>query len=335
MKKKYFPKYLMILAVIALLLFVGGCGDKDKNKSDTKTKPTTKRYIGEGAKGLVIQFLEGAPPEETFDDRSNFGISVRVENNGEYDVLQNKAELKLTGFRPADFLENPPAEIVGGLSSDLNGRALDLNGNELQGGLEIVDFSSDFAYQDEVSGNTAFPIRMSVCYEYKTMASGNLCYESNLVDPDSPGEVCEANGDVTLDVSTGPVQIEPIIKEQVAGAEKISFSFTVTADENFEIYKADDDNDVCEDDDSANENTVHVMVDTGMDTALICTGLDEDIGVGKDAGYVKLFSGSRLINCIQESANAGDFTKEMKITVKYDARSYEQTQITVRHVPRD
>lgn len=321
-------KIVPIAFILALLVFASGCGENTENPAGGST--TTKRFIG-GTDGLVLEFLDGAPPAETYDGgNNNFGIAVKVENKGESAVTTQQAKLKLTGFLPSDFgVTAQDMEEV--LTTDLNGMDVDPQGNTLVGGTDVVSFGDTFDHDGVLSGNTPYSVQASICYQYTTKASATLCVEEDLLDPDSKGAVCEAeNSAITPDVSGGPVQLEETMTESVIGQNRISFTFTVKkATEEGELFSPN--SGACVEE-SQYEDTVYVVVNTGMAGELSCTGLSGQNGQGTDSGSVKLFSGSRQIICQQELTDLGDYTKEANIDITYDYRQYASTEILVRHI---
>ncbi len=338
-------KYVAIMCVIALLVLSVGCG-KDEPGDNGGEVDDAQRFIG-GDEGLVISFLDGAPPVETYDGaENNFGISVKVENEGESDVTVDQAILGLSGFLPADFDAIVPGEMEARLTSDLNGRDLDPSGSELPGGQDIIDYG-EYAFVGEQSANNVYTIQADICYEYTTRAAAKLCFEDDLLDPDNPGSVCEANDQsISVEVSGAPVQLSSTMSESVAGSKKISFSFEVNkVDAEGELFSPEPagEEGLCTE---ANvyEDTVYIAVDTGLGagSVLSCTGFTgvadpEDVGEGKDAGYLKLFSGTRSVTCTLDipEESMGDFTKEVTVALTYDYRQYASTEILIRHLDEE
>jgi len=332
-------KYALIITGLAVLLMLSGCGSEDGTDSDSgDTVAAGKRFIG-GSLGLTVEFLDGAPPEEAYDGGGhNFGASVKVVNEGETDVSVDKAELELTGFRPADFNVDPET-MLQMLNTDLNGKDMDSQGAILDGETDIVDFGSNFDYAGELSGNTNFPLKVSLCYEYGTRASANLCVEKDLLDPEhttATGAVCDANSNLDIDASGGPIEVTDM-KEQVSGGNKISFSFLVAkANTDLEIYSSEP-ADLCNDE-NIHKDVVWIDVNTGLNgdgEILSCTGLDGLNENGHDSGYMKLFGGQRTVNCIQDipDGSLGDYTTEIKIEMAYDVKDYtEEKSILIRHI---
>lgn len=341
-------KYMLAILAIAIIIFAVGCEEKDKEPTGSEEETAEGRFIG-GDEGLTISFLEGAPPAAgTYDGGgNNFGIAVEVENVGEADVAPADTLIEVYGFSPSDFSVANPADLKKQITTDLQGKDMDPQGNIQEGARDIVDFGSYFDYAGTLSGNSEFTIKAALCSKYMTYASTNLCVRKDLLDPRERGAVCEPNEDKTIESSGAPVKLDETLVHSVSGRNKISFAFTITkADEEAgEVYRWDDvtTNVLCDTGLVANqvpaqEDMVYVDVNTGMSepgSILSCTGLDGANLDGHDSGYVKLYGTSRLINCVQDIPETalGDYTKELKIELTYEFKQYaDDATLLVRHI---
>jgi len=307
-------RIVFITFTISLLILIG-C-DRQSNITISKTTP----FVG-GSKSLELKFVAGEPPEEALDqDQLPFVVSVSVENLGEFDVLKEDVTIELRGFRPADF--NNPV-VLKNPEEDLDKTFIDTDGNEIPGTFAHVTFDG-FSYTDTLQANNEFPILADVCYKYGTEAQLDLCYLEDLTDIDE-NEVCEVRGSKSVASSASPVSVESL-KEDLGGTEKISFTFEVVHRGPGLLSRLGTDcNDV---DVHQNKNRVFVEVDTDL-PGLSCTGLANGTAT---SGFATLNSGKRNIRCTQDNPGDGDYIKKAFVTLSFDYRQTERTEILIRHV---
>jgi len=304
-------KILSAFFIISLLSLVG-CA------TDTGKTTTTTPFVG-GSNGLEINFIVGEPPEEALDEgQFPFIVTVSVENKGEWDVAKEDATISLRGFRPADF-NNP--ERSKNPDEDLAKTYIDIDGNVIPGTFTHVSFDG-FNYMGSLQASNIFPILADVCYGYGTRSQLDICYLDDLTEAN---EVCEVKGPKPIYSSSAPVSVENL-KEEIAGSDKVSFSFDIVHRGAGLLSVLDSS---CNDaDELANKNKVWVEVDTDL-PGLICSGLID----GTDTtGYATLYSGKRHIRCTQDVPGDGDYIKKASVILKYDYKETIRTEILIKHV---
>ncbi len=320
--KKYF-----VLMVIALIALAAGC--KDKTDAGTTASTPGKSFVG-GTEGLKLEFFPGAPPEEVYDKDYPFGINLRVENAGEYDILDPAdATLTIIGINPADFGTTATA-LTKNVPEMLYGVSLDATGNKAAGAVTSVDFPS-LQYARLVVGNPQFVIRANVCYEYGTTVISKLCILEDLLGRTRKrGETpfCDPNAQQQVENSGAPVQVN-LFKQSVIGSDKVSFQFNIKHVGTGSISKLGSE---CSTN-LAEKDVVYVKVDTGLE-GLTCSGFS---GGSATEGYATLYGGAgaqeKLIVCTQQlNAVRGDFDKPIRIDMTYDYEQYIDTNLIVRHV---
>src|SRR4030042_7101179 len=140
-------KEVFVIFLFSLLLLVSG---QEGCQSETTGK--TDPFVG-GKEGILIDFVEGAPPPEVFDQGHPFEIVVRLQNKGEDDVEVNEGRVDISGISDQDFsgiysryfqeklfgtYKNPEGEVVEGLTSYLT--------------------FSGFQHRRALAGNTLFTV---------------------------------------------------------------------------------------------------------------------------------------------------------------------------------
>ena len=306
-------KRIYAMVVMFLLLLVG-CAQEEIGIS--KTTP----FVG-GTNSLDLNFVAGEPPEEALDqDQLPFVVTVSVENEGEWEVAMGDVTIGLRGFRPADF-NNPP--ILKNPEEDLLRTYIDTDGNIIPGTFTHVTFEG-FSYTGALNANNNFPIVADICYKYGTHAQLDLWYLEDLTeDVRKENIVCKVSGPKTSYSSSAPVSVENV-KEELAGTNKIAFTFDIVHRGSGLLSKLDTD---CNElDQHTSKNTVWVEVDSGLE-GLSCSGLSEGT-----SGFVTLHSGKRNVRCSQEVLGDGDYVKKAFITLEYDYKEITKTNILIKHV---
>ena len=305
-------KTISVLFVVMLGLLLSGCNQKTSSENP---------FIG-GTNGLLVNFLEGAPPQEVFDSgTSPFQVIVELTNDGEYTIPKGSVEVRLVGFNPEDFGLSA-SDIVKQPSEDLEGVRKDLSGNKIPGTTTQIVFPQ-MNYEKQISVDHEFPIRAEVCYNYQTKVSSVICVKRDLTDTSST--ICNVKEKKKVYSSGAPIQVTSF-EENPAGSNRVQFTFTIEQKGNGDVFKR---NTMCKPSESETQfsikNKVYVSVDTGL-PGLRCNGL---IG-GDTAGYVVLASGKRTINCVQDVNVESDFEQPVNILLDYNFRNMKETSVIVR-----
>ena len=146
MNKRY---VVLFLLAVSLAVLISGCGEKEEEF-------LIEAFIG-GSQGMVIEFLENAPPAEVFDLESPFDVSIKLENIGEWDI-ENPEDVTVTisGIDPVDFGKDL-AFLTRDVTLNMKGRHPDPLGGIIQGTIDVVDFQG-LQYQESVIGKVDFGI---------------------------------------------------------------------------------------------------------------------------------------------------------------------------------
>src|SRR3989338_1636510 len=269
---------LKLIAFSAVfLLFIAGCGS-----GDVATGAPTTPFLG-GTQGLEISFLEGSPPAEVTDGGTfPFQVVLKFKNNGEFDLKKRDVNVSLIGFLAKDFNVNSKDVEGKGPDDDPLARKKDSEGNIIESVETFVTFPSNTEYFDfkgKLAGNNVFVFRADVCYKYKTLAVSDICVLENLVDP-ADNAICNPSESKPIFSSASPLQITSF-RQNVAGKDKIQFSFDIVHSGTGDIFKGDastpyPDCPKTPTGRRTNEDTVNVIVQTdiGSDSAkLNCVGL--------------------------------------------------------------
>ena len=306
-------KRLILIFTISLLLVLAGC---EKEEATSATTP----FLG-GTTGLLMSFLEDAPPQEVYDGGVfPFDIVIKLNNEGESDVLAQDVQVRISGLNPSDFSKQS-SDLVKHPDEDLKKTYKDSEGNLVEGTITYVSFEG-INYKGKISGNLQFPIRADVCYKYSTKVISKLCIKKDLTDT-SEDSLCIVPEEKQVFNSRAPLQVTSL-KESVRGGELVGFVFKIEHKGNGNIFQQDS---ICDTTGITYENKAWVNVNTGMEGAK-CTGLT---GGTDTSGYVTVYSGERTITCTQPAASEIDYEKEVEITLTYDYKEDISTQLLLKH----
>ncbi len=307
-------RIILILCLISLLLIsINGC--KKQQAGISQTDP----FVG-GTTGLLLDFVQDAPPDEVFDSGEfPFDVELKITNDGEYDVVKEKCRVKMKGVKPSDFGMSE-LDFVKYPGDNLDAKKKDSEGAIIEGITSYVTFSG-FSYMGQVVGNTNYPLVADVCYKYGTKVLSQLCVTEDLLKEGSG--VCTVNEEKQIFNSGAPVQITEFV-ESARSREMIAFTFKIVHKGNGEIYGRDSDCDISR----ANENKVWIDVQTDM-VGTECTGLS---GGTATSGYVTLYSGERVVRCSQPVTRETDYVKSVNINLEYDYLEDISTTVLVKPV---
>lgn len=325
-------KFIFIALSLSLLVLISACG-RGGGTGSIGGAPTTP-FLG-GSTGLVIEFEDGSPPEEITDRGTfDFNVIVKLRNDGEFDILNNKVKVDLIGIFPQDFNALPEDLNDKSPFDDLTARKRDSEGNIIEGITSFVSFPSDteaFNFPGVLSGNQEFTFRADVCYLYQTKGVATLCVLRDLVNI-RDNSICDPSESKPVFSSGAPVQVANF-RQSTLGKDKIGFSFEIVHRGNGAIYKAgsaDAPDASCPKGSSerrSKENRVKVTVNTGL-SGLRCSGFE-----GGSTGHVILVSGKRSITCTQDlDPGRNDFEKPIDIILDYNYNDDKETKILVKHL---
>ncbi|MCD4666441.1 hypothetical protein K8R47_01375 [archaeon] len=257
-------KYYYMIGFFTLLLLINGCQPIDPSNDGT--------YLG-GEKGVSVEFRTVAPPSG-FDQGEDVPVKVLLKNEGEYDILADRALVKILGVNTDDF----------DLDNDYRGSEGTLKGKSdllTEGGKQEIDFGTA-KYKLDVTNSKDFSIGAKVCYPYQTKADVKVCMKSSIMEEAGEG-ICSLSGEkiISGSVSGAPIQIISLTQAAV-GSRDVRFDITL---ENKDVGKFYDPAVDCEDiEDSitrlSNKDKVMLEIITPDDvTCIFRTGEEGKTGI--------------------------------------------------------
>ncbi|MGM5483621.1 MAG: hypothetical protein ACQER9_01745 [Nanobdellota archaeon] len=212
-------KILFTLMIATVLLFTG-CTEGGDDVSNDATKP----FVG-GSKGLSMEFITGAPPDEVFDNNQYpFSVSVKLENLGEEDIEEGEGFLEIQGINPNEFGVSE-SDLVKDVP-EIRGVRKNNDGSIVKGQSEVVTFDG-LKFQQDIAGNFNIDtFRVRACYDYETRSTSQICIKEENIDSMKDDEICEINGKKSVVNSGGPLHIKSLT-ETSRGEDGIQIAFDV------------------------------------------------------------------------------------------------------------
>ncbi len=331
-QKKYM---VMIVLGVILLLFIAGCKcEVEKEKPDEESP-----FIG-GTEGLRIKFVPFSPPEEITDSGDlPFKAIVNLRNWGEYDLSGDDVKVSLVGFLPSEFgvSSDDEEDLYDRNPTALTGRKRDSQGNIIEPPESLVVFPSaqtNFNFEGDIAGDTLYPFRAKVCYEYQTKVQSRICVLKNLINP-AYNPICEPSGEKQVFSSCSPVTVSAF-RQSVVGKDQIQFSFDIEHVGTGHVFEGTADGPDCPEDSPdryVKENKVKVTVDTGIKVNLRCESEeDTDGSVSLD---VNLVNGKRTVTCVQTLDEGRQYEANQLVKVFLDFNYFDdntEQRVLVKHV---
>lgn len=326
-----YKRGLQILVSLSLLMLLVSCGQQKQ----TNVGPSATPFIG-GTNALSASFIPGAPPDYIFDKGGYpFGISIHLENLGESDVGPGDGYVEIVGINPKDFGLATQADLRKEFTDVLTGAKKNFAGDVIEGGRTITSFgeTTPLNYQPDITGNFGMTLRANLCYNYKTIASSQLCVKRDLLTNIQTKEICDVAGDKLVVNSGAPVQVISMGQSPI-GNSKIQINFIVAhvGAQNDRFFKKDAE---C-DDKTTNLNKDKVYVNIVSDIngkKAKCSGLQE-VNADGNAGFITLFNGApRNVVCTFDVSGI-DFVAQIPLLVELEYRYFQfiETPVIIQDV---
>jgi hypothetical protein len=317
-----------IIATIILSLMLLSC-------QDTKPVVTLDPYVG-GSEGLRMEFIEGAPPDETFDNsKGQFAISLRLHNVGEHDIEPDDGYIELLGINPIDFNKQSQSDLLKFIDVPLRAAKKNVEGTLLEGGETILQVAS-LKYLPDLHGTDTQTIRADLCYDYKTKSTTKICVKRDLLRSLTRDEVCDVSGDKDPKNSGGPIQITTL-KENPLGDGSVQVIFEVEHVGNPQnyIYRPGRET-ICDQsvDNYPNKNLVHVRVTSMVNQRRPqCSGLEEPDADGA-GGFLRLYQGrKRAVTCTLDIKDVEAIYQELfEVELDYKYHQYLEKDLIIRDI---
>jgi hypothetical protein len=319
-------KTILMSLILIGLLFLAGCGEKESDVG-----PATTPFVG-GSNALSMEFVEGAPPSEIFDNAQfPFSINLKIENLGEHEVKTEDGYIEITGVEASEFGLGSQSDLRQNIPFDIRNVVKNFQGTVLVGDTIISEFN-DLNFQRNIRGNWDGPrIRANLCYNYKTEVSTSVCLKRDMLTNIDTKEICEISGDKKVFNSGAPIQITKVTQAPL-GSNKIQVQFVIehVGSPNDRFYKKDTECDDKATNTDKNKVFLNIIEDINGNYAE-CSGLEESTG---NSGYVTLHAGRpRTVICSFEIGDVqGVFEKQITASLEYRYYQFIEKRILVKDV---
>jgi hypothetical protein len=188
-------KKLILIILVLSLLVLAGC------RGLSRDRPITDADVRKGREGLVMDFIENAPPESVFEGSketsSVFPIAVELQNKGASDIEKG---LLVFGF------EKTYVDVVSGDDErqefNIKGKSV-FNPNGDEGFITINAQAKKIGGQSETHPST---ILATACYLYKTVFGSSACIDTDIYGIRRGEKVCDIE-----DLTFGGGQGAPVV----------------------------------------------------------------------------------------------------------------------------
>lgn len=304
-------KKILFLVIVSLVLIVGCNNLQDPNNEDSVS--STSDSIRSGTQGLDMSFSPNLPPSQLFDT-SELVASLEVRNRGVNDLERGDCIIEFSGF---------DSNIIRGgdkrqLCNDLPGKKV----TNPEGGFNTIEFkSSSISLPRDV--NEYNPnIVANACYEYKTVASPQVCIDSNLLELGSGSKACDVR-DISLSGQGAPVAVTNVDVKMVG--TKAIFQIGVSNKGSGDVVSPQSSIQRCPTGLDYNDyDEVKYSVDLSGGDLIDCTPKDS---------MVRLENGRGLITCSFEVGKKQAYETPLRIELDYNYQQSIRRQLKIIKTP--
>ncbi|MEK6856852.1 MAG: hypothetical protein AABX49_02440 [Nanoarchaeota archaeon] len=311
MKKK---GYFLFLIFITIFLVSGQTCDRNKEKGEGG-------FLG-GKEGLVIDFVDDAPPLSGIFKGEAFPVDVEIINKGETDIGENSITLYLTG---AVYSSSTIAtsNVDKQASNDVFIAGIEESEEKRVEDSSVVPLGT-VTYNGEILGDSIpLEVGVSVCYPYETKVQvDNFCVPSTArtVTGTDDCEIITTENIVREKENSGaPVQITSLREQE--GPNFVRVTLDINNVGTGEVVATG----VCKRDlERSDLNQVQVTMPTNFN----CSFRDKDTETNQ--GIVDLRGGHGVLRCKRDVSNSGSSFKEsIAITLNYNYLQEISKAVTV------
>jgi hypothetical protein len=170
----------LLLWFLLLTFLAASCTTSQPQSSQDVSAVT--RFVRSGTLGLDVQFQQNLPPPQIYDATDLITL-LNIKNLGSQDLTGNQCFIQLGGFDPS---------IIRGINSrQLCGEITGKDVYNLEGGTGVVEFSSNSIRLPRDVDLYNPTLVATACYQYKTVASPQVCVDPNFFELTSDQKACE------------------------------------------------------------------------------------------------------------------------------------------------
>ena len=233
-------KKIIFAFIVVSLFLISGCeGGAMFGKKEEK-RPVTDADVRKGFSGLNMEFEKNAPPESVFEgsdtNPSAFPISLRLKNEGAFDIEDNKETVENEGGIVVFGFEKTYVDVVGEGGRCPGGlcKGISIKGKSIyspagdEDSINVDASAKKIGAQSEKHPST---ILATACYPYNTTLGTSVCIDPDVIGEATSKKACNVQ-DVTFTEGQGaPVAITKIETRMLPftdnGVDKIKPHFII------------------------------------------------------------------------------------------------------------
>jgi len=272
-----------LMPLIIILIFLVSCTNPLGGGPDA---PVTEVDIFKGTKALQAEFLESAPPKETYEE-SPVKIGLMVRNEGPYDI--KSAYIALAVENQLMELKKPSSPLM---TFDIRGKTVPQPVAEQ----ETYFFDLETHNITKQSEKMTTTILTTFCYNYKTIANPGVCIDTDIYNLRPGDKPCEKE-DVSLDSQGAPIAVTLIESEMLPEGDKYvrpMFTIHVANKGNGEVLRPNKVKDACS---SSPESNITVQDYNTFDYEVKMGGENDGIVLDCTPKLFRLKSDRDFIRC--------------------------------------
>ena len=224
-------KRFILASLLILLVVISACSLTGKTGTSTSSK--SKKAVEDirvGTQGIVVSFLPNNPPDRIVVEEgaeNSIKVVLQVNNKGAYPqpdegpkrgAAPDPAKIYISGY-DSNIIKFPQREVDLGTKA-LEGRST-INPN---GGIDFVNFEGK-VQAEGLNVERYEPILLATaCYHYNTIASPQVCIDTDPYSEISTKKVCEV-ADISLNSQGAPIAVTKVAEEALA--TKTQFRITI------------------------------------------------------------------------------------------------------------
>ncbi len=206
-------KIKLLSSILTLIIIIiSGCSSSSTSKSELGNE----KYFT-GNQGIVLNFLQDAPPTKLFEG-DDLVVMIQYFNKGATDV--NGGTIYLTGYDTKYITLSP---------SQININAVGKSINNPDGNIPYIQTSkSNSIRMPEDTDSFRQKIQATACYQYKTIASAEICIAPNAFTT-MQNPVCTVKPVISLAGGQGgPVAVTKVEQEIMGNRVQFKIFFQNT-----------------------------------------------------------------------------------------------------------
>jgi len=208
--------------LVILLLVIALTACSQQNPQEVNQVSAVSQYVRSGTQGVEMQFVQNLPPRQMYET-GDLVTLIELRNLGHHDLGREAFQqcfVQFGGFDKNIIRGVPERQTCG----DLPGKSEFLQ----DGGFTTIEFQSTGITLPADTPSYTPPLVATVCYEYKTIATPQVCVDPNFFEITADQKACEVRDGAVGGGQGGPVAVTSV-NVDMAGSTAI---FTIDISNN-------------------------------------------------------------------------------------------------------